>query len=534
MKYLLGYDASGLEARTQAHYVQPYKGGDALVYELLEGDVHCYSGDTELLTDRGWKRLDDFTEVSKVMQYNQNNGELTFTDYRYLHFQQESQCLEFSRSSMFVTCDHRCLVQSSKSGKFSEHLAKNLPTTNGDVRHVSAGIYNQTSALSQLECRLLVAIQADGSITPHNAVRFEFKKQKKIHRLQQLLDMLQLKYSIYPGKGGSTTRINVHKQEKLAIVLLQLGPNKIIPYLGVNGRWIIDEIGHWDGTVKPNGSVTLDSTCKESVENLHTLASISGYKVSRLRSYNKTTTYGKCKVYRLNVNPNAKPHISVLADKLPKLKTLKSVYCVQVPTSWVLTRRKGQVIVSGNSKNAEVFGTDRDGAKGPYYGLMYGCQPPKLASMLGIPKAKATEIFDDFWESMPPLKAFKEDTIKEWRQNNKKWITAIDGRVIFTRSEHSLVNAKFQSCGSIAMRLSACLMDRWLQKYDTKVSKVIDYHDEAQLEVDESLVYEKDGQLYSDIGDLAIKSIEKAGQILKLNVPLTGEYLLGKSWADCH
>ena len=36
------------------------------------------------------------------------------------------------------------------------------------------------------------------------------------------------------------------------------------------------------------------------------------------------------------------------------------------------------------------------------------------------------------------------------------------------------------------------------------------------------------------VGKAAVKSIELAGEKLKMNVPLTGEYKIGKSWAQTH
>jgi len=37
---LVGYDASGLEARVEAHYTKSYPGGEAYAYELIDGDIH--------------------------------------------------------------------------------------------------------------------------------------------------------------------------------------------------------------------------------------------------------------------------------------------------------------------------------------------------------------------------------------------------------------------------------------------------------------------------------------------------------------
>ena len=88
---------------------------------------------------------------------------------------------------------------------------------------------------------------------------------------------------------------------------------------------------------------------------------------------------------------------------------------------------------------------------------------------------------------------------------------------------------------------------------------MIDYHDEAQWEVQKSLVKWKkikdEGEAdylqtqgwssvttvkgqkyvaYCEVGKLGIDSIAEAGRILKIKVPLTGEYLVGRSWSETH
>ncbi len=39
---------------------------------------------------------------------------------------------------------------------------------------------------------------------------------------------------------------------------------------------------------------------------------------------------------------------------------------------------------------------------------------------------------------------------------------------------------------------------------------------------------------YSRTGELMVKAIEEAYVQMGFRVPITGEYLFGKNWADCH
>lgn len=121
------------------------------------------------------------------------------------------------------------------------------------------------------------------------------------------------------------------------------------------------------------------------------------------------------------------------------------VYCVTVPTSYIVCRRNGKIFITGNSINAKKLGISRNDAKSVTYGLLYGAQANKVAKMLNIPTHEAEELVEKFWDSVLPLKSLKHDIEKEWGNNDKKFIKAVDGRKLFSRSKHSLINLLFQS-----------------------------------------------------------------------------------------
>jgi DNA polymerase-1 len=180
-----------------------------------------------------------------------------------------------------------------------------------------------------------------------------------------------------------------------------------------------------------------------------------------------------------------------------------------------------------HAKNAKVFGTDRDGAKSPKYALTYGCQPPKLAETLGCSVEKATKLFNGFWRANTALSDFKKRITQYWKEvGKKKYILGIDGRKIWIRSEHSIVNAYFQSTGSITVKVAALFLDKWLRKAGLKSQQVIIYHDELEYEV-----YPEEKE---EVDRLARKAFEKAGEYLKIRVPVTGSPSWGKNWKEVH
>lgn len=218
------------------------------------------------------------------------------------------------------------------------------------------------------------------------------------------------------------------------------------------------------------------------------------------------------------------------------------------------------------------LGITRNDAKSINYAVLYGAQVAKLAKMLNISKEEAQVIYDGFWEGVPALKELKIIVEQEWKDSGKRFVRSIDGRKINIRSQHSILNALFQSAGVICAKYvlvyamqqleeAGYCIDPFVGKPD--VAEMISYHDEAQLAVNpeiiefekfdtkeeaEEFVKEWSGfQLsavsegnkwyvaYPNMVSLAIQSsIERVEQEMGLNVNLGYEWIVNKTWYGCH
>ena len=220
-----------------------------------------------------------------------------------------------------------------------------------------------------------------------------------------------------------------------------------------------------------------------------------------------------------------------------------------------------------HTSNAEFFSKrsgntiKRGKAKGIKYALTYGAGPGKIAVMLDVPVPRAKEILDEYWCQYWAVDKAKQKLVREWNRNKQLKIKDIMGGPLWIRSEHSIFNYRLQNAGTSVMKLSAVLMYQWLkEEIDQELAnKVIDYHDEAQWEVHKKLVKwkkindEEEGknlqkQGYSKpikvnnqwfvadskVGRSGIESIKRAGEILRIKVPLTGEWCCGKNWSQTH
>lgn len=138
----------------------------------------------------------------------------------------------------------------------------------------------------------------------------------------------------------------------------------------------------------------------------------------------------------------------------------------------------------------KLFGTSdmRDSAKSISYALMYGASWTKLKAMLGISDMEAKALYEAYWEAVLPLKKLREALGSAWKARGSKYVVGIDGRKIMTRSEHSLLNALFQSGGVICMKYVTVFLFEDLEGLgyqcdpftyaDNDVLPMIEYHKE--------------------------------------------------------
>jgi hypothetical protein len=227
-----------------------------------------------------------------------------------------------------------------------------------------------------------------------------------------------------------------------------------------------------------------------------------------------------------------------------------------------------------HTKTSIVMGVPRSEAKSINYGIIYGAAWKKIQKMTGKSAEESKKIVDAFWSTALALREFKEKALAFWESTGKKYVPAIDGRKIFVRSPHSILNALFQSAAVIyAKYIAVMLMDKLENNHGLcidpfvakpQVCSMIEYHDEEDLFADPSLftfevfeteeqaeefVKEWTGEQLSAIGHSSkgyyvclpnvisratTESMRELESILKLNVPMGFEYMLGRTWYDCH
>lgn len=337
---------------------------------MLTGSAGCVDCDTEFFTGTGWKRIADYQDGDKVLQYNQDgNAELVKPlayfkkpcDYLW-HF-------ETHHSINQTVCDkHRIIYKWKNYEELHEtnvlelkRKSENNINWNGQFItqffHFGHGI-----KLTDEQIRVMIAVMADGrystwenpnSLSTHCRIRL--KKERKILRLRKLLSAANIEYSEIVDKDGVT-------------IFRFYAPERRKVYGGdwwdVNkhqAKIICEEVVNWDGQtiksrVNKKEKPCFRTTEKQSADYIQYIFIINGWQ-STIKNYNNSPSRQNIKkiVYFVTTKHN---NLSGLCfdnregitktQFVPVATTDGYKYCFTVPSSMLVLRRENCVFITGN------------------------------------------------------------------------------------------------------------------------------------------------------------------------------------------
>lgn len=323
--------------------------------------VLCYSKDTEVLTPTGWKMFCDLDSKDQIAQYHKVDNEyfgmgtISFvkpTAKQILDYKGEMINYKAEWCDLLVTPDHRMLTCKQrcfpKVIKASEHYrAISLPTsgifTSGD---------KETSIPNPLQARLLVAYAADGHWEKRGwKAIWYFHKERKQIRFESLLKALKISFD----KGlpdPSTNRIRYSVYKAHIPFIDKFGPQKNWDWSMLN--WpletrlaVLAELHHWDGDQVVES--TRFFTSKERDANIvSAMAILSGYSSALRKNFRRIRVKkpNHSDEFILSIKPTGWRKIS--KKILPKITYEDKVYCCTVPSGFLVVRRNGKAVISGN------------------------------------------------------------------------------------------------------------------------------------------------------------------------------------------
>ena len=175
--------------------------------------------------------------------------------------------------------------------------------------------------------------------------------------------------------------------------------------------------------------------------------------------------------------------------------------------------------------NMNLAGLDsRDDAKTLIYAFLFGGSDKGLAASLQVSLKRAKQIRASLLAGLPRLGALINGVTAAWRKRG--FLVGLDGRKIYPRAKHMTLVYLLQGAEAILMKVATCYASKWIKAAGLDAKMVCHCHDEYQFEVREDQAEE--------VGKLLARAIIKAGEYLKLNIPMGGDYQIGSSWLDTH
>jgi DNA polymerase I-like protein with 3'-5' exonuclease and polymerase domains/uracil-DNA glycosylase len=355
----------------------------------------CYDGETEVLTPDGWVRFDTLQRSVEVAQWD--NGAVSFVQpVAYVDQPYTGKVWKLTNQAvdLVVTPDHKMIYRQKGTDRLKICAVQDLPASAGSLPHTGVK-YDEDAECDPAFVRLLAATQADGSWVERAdgwAVDFGFTKERKIERLTDILTRLNVPYTVKEtGTKNRRTRIWVGACAVTENLYALLGPNKIFPAslldLPMTLRSaFLDELPLWDGTATDTHT-NYNTVEKANADMVQAVAAITG-RTTRLALY----ANGEHRpVYRVSL-----PSGAVRDRSWSKLEGLNReqvdfddrIYCVSVPSGFILVRRNGKVTVSGN--------TDREGRK-----LAYGSETDhELHEYCGLDVAVTAAVVPPLYEQV--------------------------------------------------------------------------------------------------------------------------------------
>lgn len=304
---------------------------------------NCFDEQTEILTRRGFVLFKDLLQEDLVAQWD--NGDIYFVkpqEYITRHHKGDMVYLKSQHTDLCMTPDHRCLLQDRRRRNYYVVRADEYSK---DAKQLHAAQYAfGNKHLSKAEVVILTAAQADGSFND-GGVDFKLTKARKYRRLVNALRESNLVYSDNDSTCGHV-RLYIYK-ESAAWLYELLGKEKVWgPWLLEYDRWtikaILEELPHWDGCFTRGNMYS--SSVKTNIDWMQIIYSLTGWR-AHLRIYESNNVNAKLN-YQLDVVDRDYSLTSEVNRTIVPYDG--NVYCVTVPSGFIVVRRCGQISITGN------------------------------------------------------------------------------------------------------------------------------------------------------------------------------------------
>lgn len=384
LKYLMDCEVTNVNEMERT--TTGLKGLDDILYgnlfpcfTIYSGVAGCVDCDTEFFNGYQWKKIKDYVEGDKILQYNRF-GEATLVKptvyHKYFadklwHFKTKyglDQCLSDEHNVYYITSKGYLNNKSFKELKEQHEKSKN----GFSGKFITTFDFSNTGInLTDAEIKLMCAVICDGSFYYDNpkakdfrhrksnrTCRFHIKKDRKKDKLREIFKECNIKYrEIESANVGYTDfYVSAPRHEKeFTSYWYDCTQHQL--------QIICDNILFWDGC-ESNNRKKFTTTNKNTADFVQFAFSACGYRsriITKDRVGQKYLTNGKeytRKSIEYEISITSRILVGMSNVNKTEIKPYKTKdgfkYCFTVPSHMWVARRNGCIFITGNSGKSSI------------------------------------------------------------------------------------------------------------------------------------------------------------------------------------
>ncbi|PAQ12641.1 hypothetical protein CD798_18005 [Bacillaceae bacterium SAOS 7] len=325
---------------------------DKIVPNLVGVDIGCVDKDTEFLSPNGWVKISEY-----------NGQEIATYDLKidHTHFEVPIAFIKKEETEFYhlktkygidqmLSKEHTILIEKGSQHRptsqgqrytltaeelFDKHSKLKLGFRDNFITEIPNLKISTELPLTDEQLRVQVMVMADGYLENDTVCVVKLKKERKIERIERLLEAANISYSRKVYNDVVHFRFQPPMMEKRI--------SKFYPASLKQLAIICDEVKYWDYSID-HGSYC--SMHKEDVDFVQYAFATQGIRTS----ISHDTREGK-ELYRCLV-ANSKPRVQLAGTPKTDIQMVSSEdgfkYCFTTNTGYWIMRRNGCVVVTGN------------------------------------------------------------------------------------------------------------------------------------------------------------------------------------------
>jgi len=351
----------------------------------------CYSSDTEVLTEVGWKKYNE-VKNSKIAQFDPKNKTIEFLHHKGLFtYSYNNKMYHFKnkRNDILVTSNHKMLFREERHREYEQINAENIPYSR--IKVLNSGDFVSNNKTPHF---ILPAIKHKQNRTH---IKYTHQHKPKIIPMNLWLEFL----GYYLTEGGTETKptIGITQKDKKKIAKIKNCLKKLSKIVGFTLTEIkkqdytkfkitntqmfeyLEKLGKKSYLKKfpfediqlsnlskeqliilykammlgdgSKGERSYGSTSKELIDAFQAIACLIGRSANNNLHYRGEKRGNRKDMYRTSLSNKIELCLRKDAGHIKEINYNGGVFCFETKTGFFITRRNGKIAIQGNTLSAQ-------------------------------------------------------------------------------------------------------------------------------------------------------------------------------------